>query len=167
MRVPPFHQSATWQKFFFGAVCGAIGSWLLFLFMFGHMQEEQAKTIREQKEKIMDLENEKSIWQEEFKKLNEKNLELLTVQEIIVKVTNGEKYKLDGLSIFEVEEKIKENIGMVLAKDLNLVFNSRELLKKVVEYTPVKINDKRYRAVIKEMIIYTTLTIQIELVLDP
>ena len=130
------------------------------------MQEEQAKTIREQKEKIMDLENEKSIWQEEFKKLNEKNLELLTVQEIIVKVTNGEKYKLDGLSIFEVEEKIKENIGMVLAKDLNLVFNSRELLKKVVEYTPVKINDKRYRAVIKEMIIYTTLTIQIELVLD-
>jgi len=165
MRVPSYPPSSAWQKFMFGAIIGGILSWLLFLFIFGDLQEKHAKTIKEQKERIADLEKEKAIWQEEFQKLNEKNMELLTVQEIVVKVTNGEKYRLDRLSIFEIEERIKNNISMVLAKDLNLVFNSRELLKKVVEYTPVKINDKRYQLVIKEMVIYTTLTLNVELVL--
>ena len=166
MRVPPFRHSKNWDRFFFGTVIGALLSWLIFLFMFGEMQEQQAKTIREQREMIADLEKEKKIWQEEFQKLNEKNMQMLTVQEIVVKIANGDKYKLDRLSVFEIEERIKESIGMILAKDLNLVFNSRELIRNVVEYTPIKVNDKRYRAVIKEMVIYTTVTLQLELVLD-
>ncbi|WAA10162.1 sporulation membrane protein YtrI [Fervidibacillus albus] len=166
MRVPTIHRYKNGQRFFFGTVIGALVSWLIFLYMFGHMQEEQAKTIRKQREQIMELEKEKNIWQEDFKKLNEKNKQLLTVQEVIVKIENAEKYRIDPLSVFEVEESVKEDISMVLAKDLHLVYESRDLLKRVIINKPVKINDKRYRLTIKEIVIYTTLTVHLELILD-
>ncbi|MCU9614197.1 sporulation protein [Caldibacillus lycopersici] len=163
MRVPPYYRSPNWQRVFFGVVIGAIISWCVFLFMFGKMQEKQAQTIHKQEELIAELEKEKNIWQEDYKKLNDKNLELLTVQEIVVKLTNANKYHIDSLSEFQVTEDIKEDINMVLAKDLNLVFNSRELLKKAIENRPVRINNKRYKLIIREMVIYTTLIIRIEL----
>lgn len=131
--------------------------------MFGEMQEEQSLKIQRQEDEIAQLKKEKNIWQEDFKKLNEKNLQSLTVQEIEVKIVNANKFKLDPLSVFELEEDVKENINMVLAKDLNLVFNSRELLKRAIENMPVRINDKRYQLTIKEMVIYTTLTLQLEI----
>lgn len=163
MRVPPFYNSPVFQRVFFGAIIGAIVSWLVFIYMFGEMQERQAQTIKKQEETIADLTKEKNIWQEDFRKLNEKNLESLTVQEIVVRITNANKYKLDALSKFEVEEAVKENIDMVLAKDLNLVFNAREILKRAIVNMPVKVNDKRYKLTIKEMVIYTTLEIQLEI----
>ncbi|WAA11672.1 sporulation membrane protein YtrI [Fervidibacillus halotolerans] len=166
MRLPAKRYYKNGQRFFFGVVIGAMISWLIFLFMFGHMQEEQAKTIRKQKEQILELQKEKNIWQEDFKKLNEKNKQLLTVQEVIVKIENAKKYRIDPLSVFEVEESIKEDINNLLAKDLHLVYESRDLLKKVIMNKQIKINDKRYRLIIKEMVIYTTLTIHLELILD-
>ena len=133
--------------------------------MFGRMQEEQVKVIRQQEELIADLEKEKNIWQEDFKKLNEKNKELLTVQDISIKITNGSKYKIDALSIFEVQEKVKEDISNVLAKDLHVFYTSKDLLEKVIENKPVVINDRRYQLTVRKMVIYTTLNIELELTL--
>lgn len=108
MRVPSFYRSKSFQRMLFGAVVGAILSWLFFLYVYGQMQEEQVTTIRKQQEQIANLEKEKNIWQEDFKKLNEKNKELLTVQELSIKITNASKYKIDPLSLFEAEEEIKK-----------------------------------------------------------
>lgn len=165
MRIPPYFYSRSFQRFFSGVVIGAIISWLIFLYMFGRMQEEQVKVIRQQEELIADLEKEKNIWQEDFKKLNEKNKELLTVQDISIKITNGSKYKIDALSIFEVQEKVKEDISNVLAKDLHVVYTSKDLLEKVIENKPVVINERRYQLTVRKMVIYTTLNIELELTL--
>lgn len=165
MRIPPYFYSKNSQRFFSGVIIGAFISWLIFLYMFGQMQEEQVKLIHQQEEMIADLEKEKNIWQEDFKKLNEKNKELLTVQKIAVKITNASKYKLDALSVFEVQESVKEDISNVLAKDLNNVFMSRNLLEKVIENKPVEINKRRYQLTVKKMVIYTTLDIELELTL--
>jgi len=163
MRIPPFYRFRSWQLIFFGAIIGAILSWLIFLYMYGEMQEKQVQTIRKQNEEIMDLRKEKKIWQEDFQKLNEKNQKLLTVQEIYIKVVNADKYKLDSLSVFEIEESIKEDISMVLAKDLSLVYSTRELLERTIENKPVKIKDKRYKLQVKNMVFYTLLTIEVEI----
>ncbi|WP_062355134.1 sporulation membrane protein YtrI [Bacillus kwashiorkori] len=163
MRIPPFYRLPTFQRFFFGMVLGALVSWLLFLYMFGSYQEEQTKKIAEQKNLIEELEREKRIWQEDFRELNEKNKKLLTVNEIKVKISNAHKYNLDLLSKVKAEESVKEDINMMLAKDLSLVAKSTDLLKKVIENKILKINDKRYRLQIKQITIYTTLTIQLEL----
>lgn len=163
MRIPPYFYSRNFQRFFSGIIIGAIISWLIFLYIFGHMQEDQVKLIHKQEERIADLVKEKDIWQEDFKKLNEKNKELLTVQSISLKITNASKYKIDAFSVFDTQEKIKKDISNVLAKDLTIVYNSRELLEKTIENKPVKLNGRTYQLTVTNMVIYTTLHIEVEL----
>lgn len=163
MRIPPYYEKRPWQLFFFGAVIGGIISWLILLFLYGELQERQAATIQMQKEQIQSLEKEKDIWQEEFKKQNEQGNETLTVQTIEVKIGNADKYKIDALSKYEAEEAIKEDIQTLLARDLEFVYNSRDLIKKTIENKPIKINDKRYKLVVTEMMIYTNLLIQLDI----
>jgi len=163
MRIPPYYRKPTWQQFFAGMVIGGIISWMIFLFIFGEWQEKYSKEIQTQKDQITDLINEKTIWQEEFKKLNKENMQKLTVQTIYIKIINKDKYHLDQLSVFEIEEEIKADIRMMMAKDIDTVYNSRELIKKIIENKTIKVNDKRYNLKIRQMMIYTTLSIELEI----
>jgi len=163
MRIPPYYHYPSWQRFFAGVIIGGIISWLIFLYMFGVLQEEQAKIIKKQQDEIVDLEKEKQIWQNDFAELNKKNKELLTVHEIKVKIINYERFNIDPLSIYEKEEEVKEDLSMMLAKDLEFVFKSRDLLKRVIQNKTIKINDKRYSLEINELFIYTTLTVHLEI----
>ncbi|MBB6445697.1 sporulation membrane protein YtrI [Bacillus benzoevorans] len=165
MRVPPYYQKPTWQQFSAGVLIGACVSWFIFLYIYGEWQEEYSKEITKQQTTIHKLENEKMIWQEEFKNLNKENLHKLTVQSIYIKIKNKDKYDLDQLSIFQMEDGIKKDIGMMIAKDLDTAYNSRELIKKIIENKVLPVNDKRYKCKITEMTIYTTLSIEIELMI--
>jgi hypothetical protein len=166
MRIPPYYHKPTWQHFFAGIAIGGVISWGIFLYIYGVWQEDQAKKIQKQKETIEELKGDIQIWQEEFKALNKKNIEQMTVQEIKIKLDNAEKFNLDPLSVYQLENKVKDDIRMVIAKDLDTVYKSRELLRRAIENNVVKINDKRYRLEIKEMFIYTTLSITVEMHLD-
>ncbi|MCM3122704.1 sporulation protein [Mesobacillus sp. AQ2] len=167
MRVPPYYRKPEWQRFFSGAAVGALVSWVLFLYMNGAWMEKHAKTIEQQKDEIADLKSDIEIWMEDYEELNKKNQEKLTVQEIKVKIVNDKKYKqLDTLSIYEIEEETKGQLNMLLAKDLDSVFKSRELITKVIENKSIRISDKRYKLKIKSMVIYTSVSILVEISLD-
>ena len=163
MRIPPYYRKPTWQHFIAGMAIGGIICWFIFLYIFGEWQEDYSKKIKTQQNQIMDLKKEKTIWQDEFKKLNKESRDKLTVQTIYIKITNKEKYHLDSLSVFEMEDKVKEDIGMMMAKDIDTVNNSRELIKKIIENRTIQMNDKRYKLKVTEMTIYTTLSIEIEI----
>ncbi|MFK9091194.1 sporulation membrane protein YtrI [Bacillus salipaludis] len=163
MRIPPLYRRPAWQRFFAGMAIGGAISWCIFLYIYGVWQEENTELLRQQQENIVDLNNEKKIWQEEYKELNKRNIEKLTVQKLTIKITNSEKYKLDLLSVQETENAVHDDISMMLAKDLETVYKSRDLLKKIIENKPVKINEKRYKLKVKEMVIYTTVIIQLEI----
>lgn len=166
MRIPPYYRKPSWQRFFSGMAVGAMLSWALFLYFNGELIEKNAKVIHEQKVKIEDLEKDIKIWQDDYAELNKKNEEKLTVQEVKVKITNDKKYKLDALSIYEIEEQMKGDLNILLAKDLDSVFKSRELVTKLIENKSFRVGDKRYKLKIKSMVIYTSVTIQVELLLD-
>lgn len=166
MRIPPYYRKPTWQQFFAGMVIGGVVSWFIFLFIYGEWQEEYSKEIQTQKDEIADLKNEKTIWQEEFKKINKESKAKLTIQSIYIKIKNKDKYHLDQLSVFEIEEQVKEDIRMMMAKDIDTVYNSRELIKKIIENKTVKITDKRYKLKVTEMTIYTTLSIELEITIS-
>ncbi|MDQ0270103.1 sporulation membrane protein YtrI [Cytobacillus purgationiresistens] len=170
MRIPPYYRKPSWQRFFAGMAIGAVISWCIFVYIYGEWQEKYSLEIRSQKDTIEELTDEKKIWQEEFKKLNKENQKLLTVQEIIVKITNDDeavsKYKLDLYSLYETEDKVREDISMMIAKDINTVSQSSELIKRIIENKTHQLNGKRYRVKIKSMVIYTTLTIKVEIMLD-
>ena len=55
---------------------------------------------------------------------------------------------------------------MTLAKDIETVFKGKDLIKKIIENKTVKMNGKRYKLEVKEMIIYTTLSIRLDIKFD-
>lgn len=166
MRVPPYYHKPSWQQFFSGLILGGVISWGVFLYIFGVWQEKQANQIQKQKEEIQELKDDVKIWQEEFVSLNKKNIEQMTIQEIKIRITNYQRYDLDPLSIYQMEEGVKKEINMVIAKDLETVYKSRELLRRAIENEVIEVNNKRYRLKIKEIFIYTTLSILLEIHLD-
>jgi len=166
MRIPPYYRKPTWQQFFAGAVIGGVISWFIFLYIFGVWQEKYSQEIQKQREEIADLTNEKTIWQEEFNKANKENQKKLTVQSIYIKITNKDKYHLDQLSVFQMEDKVKEDISIMMAKDIESVYNSRELIRRTIENKTLKVNDKRFKLKVTEMTIYTTLSIDLEIEID-
>jgi hypothetical protein len=163
VRIPPYYRKPTWQRFFAGMVIGGAISWCIFIYIFGVWQEKHTALIDKQREEIVDLKEEKKIWQEEYKEINKRTIEQLTIQKINIKITNSEKYKLDMLSVSEIEDSVKDDISMMIAKDIDTVYKSKELIKKTIQNKPVKINDKRYKLQVKEMVIFTTLSIQLEI----
>ncbi|MEH7308454.1 sporulation membrane protein YtrI [Neobacillus drentensis] len=163
MRIPPLYRKPAWQRFFAGMAIGGAISWCIFLYIYGVWHEENTELIRKQAQEIVDLNDEKKIWQEEYKEMNKRNIEQITVQKINIRITNSEKYKLDSLSVLETEDSVRDDISLMIAKDIDTVYKSKDLLKKIIENKPIKINDKRYKLKVKEMVFYTNLTIQLEI----
>jgi hypothetical protein len=163
VRIPPYYRQPSWQRFFAGMVIGGAISWCIFIYIFGVWQEKHTALIDKQSEEIVDLMEEKKIWQEEYKEINKRTIEQLTIQKINIKITNWEKYKLDLLSVSEIEDSVKDDISLMIAKDIETVYKSKELIKKIIQNKPVKINDKRYKLKVREMVIFTTLSIQLEI----
>ncbi len=166
MRVPPYYRQPSWQRFFSGMAIGACISWCIFLYMHGVMMEKKSALISKQNKDITNLQKDIRIWQDDYRELNEKNLERLTVQEIQLKIKNWEKYDLDRLGTFEAEETIKDDLKLFLAKDLEFVYKSSDLITKIIENKVISMNGKRYRIHIASMFVYTTIHIQLELSLD-
>ncbi|MCJ7839739.1 sporulation protein [Lederbergia sp. NSJ-179] len=164
MRIPPLYRNSNWQRLFAGMAVGGCISWVIFLFMFGVMQERNSVIIKEQANKIHELQSDIKIWQDDYKELNEKNEEMLTIQKIKVELTNYEKYDItDSQSIYTIEEAIQEDLRPLLAKDLATVYKNKEMIEKTIENKVVKINGKKYEFVIREIHYYTTIHIEAEL----
>ena len=163
MRIPPYHRLPTWQRFFAGAAIGGLISWMIFFYMYGVQQEKQIRTIHDQKEEIKDLQEEIAIWEQDYKQLNQKNEEILTIQEVDVTITNGKLYSLDQLSIAEAEDVIEDDLSALLAKDVVSVYNGKLLLKKSIENKIVTINKKQYTLEVTEIMFYTKMNIEAKL----
>ncbi|WP_150222998.1 sporulation membrane protein YtrI [Bacillus atrophaeus] len=163
MRVPQLYRKPGWQRFFAGMMCGAVISWVIFLFTYGTFQEEQVTLIAEQQEHVKDLNNQISIYQEDLHKLNEDNKKMLLIQSVDVKLLNSEKYKISQPDKTKFEEHIKDDISEVITKDIESVYKTKELLKRTIENKIYTINEKKYEAEVKELIIYTRLTVEIEI----
>ncbi|PLR98128.1 sporulation membrane protein YtrI [Bacillus sp. T33-2] len=167
MRIPPYYRKPAWQRFLSGMAAGGVASWFVFLYINGATIEKLSKKIDEQKHDIENLQNEKKIWQEEYKLLNKKNEEKMTVQEVKVKILNWEKYRLDTYSVFQSEEEINDLISkFLIAKDLETVFKSKDMVMKIIENKSLKINNKRYKIEVKSFFIYTSISIQLDIHLE-
>jgi len=166
MRIPPYYRKPSWQRFFSGMAIGACLSWCIFLYMHGVIIEDKSAEINKLKSDLETEKNNVKIWQEDYKALNEKNLKQLTIQDIKVKIINSGKYDLDSLAVYQAEEDIKEDLNYFLAKDLEFVYKSRDLISKVIKNKVIRLNGKRYRLKTTSTFVYTTVNIQLELQLD-
>lgn len=163
MRIPPHYQQPTWQRFFAGVAIGAIISWGVFLFIFGVIQEDHRTTINEQNIMIQKLKKEIEIYQEEYSKLNEEAQQKMTVQEINVHLTNGEKYLPKDFYINGIEENVKKDLSDLIAKDIESVYSNHTLIEKTIENKNIPIDGKNYRLRMTKFMVYTTIYIEVEI----
>ncbi|WP_224752392.1 sporulation membrane protein YtrI [Metabacillus arenae] len=163
MRIPPYYRRPGWQRFFAGVVIGSVISWCFFLFTYVTLQEKQISQIQEQKDTIADLKQKKKIYEEDFLEYNKENLKKLTVQNIEVRITNGDKYKFTPFMTGMVKEQVKDDISDILAKDIDSVHKTRNLIKLAIENKIYPIDDKEYKVKVVEMTISTTVSIGLEL----
>lgn len=164
MRVPPYHQVRGWRRFFAGAVIGGMIGWLVFLYMFGVMQEKQIQKIMDQRKAIKYMEKKLEIWEADYQKLNEETEKKLKIQEIQITILNGGTYNLDHLSIAEAEDAIRVDLASLIAKDVETIYNGRSLLKKSIENKILDINKRRYKLDVAEIFFYTNMKIEVRLV---
>ncbi|MFY4774612.1 sporulation membrane protein YtrI [Metabacillus sp. RGM 3146] len=163
MRIPPYYRQPSWQRFFVGAFIGAIISWCVFLFTYGVFHERLVYIVHKQQDTIRGQNQRLKIWEEDIKILNKETIEKLTVNDVKVHLTNADRYDLSTLTIFKIENNVKEDISDVIARDIESVFKSRKLLKKAIENKVYKLDDKSYRLKITEMAIYTTVYVELEI----
>ncbi|AKM20051.1 sporulation protein [Anoxybacillus geothermalis] len=163
MRIPPYYQYPSWQRFFAGVAIGALISWFVFLYIFGVLQEKQVRHVNELNEQIADLQNEIRIWQEDYIHYNKEMKKKLTVQDVSVHLVNAEQYKLDSYTAFRIEDSVKEDLSHLITKDIETVYNSRELIKRAIENKTYTIHEKAYRLEIHTLTIFTLLAVEVKL----
>jgi hypothetical protein len=164
MRIPPYYEKGSWQRFLAGGVFGGLLSWVIFAYMFGVYQDTQITYISKQAEKIIKLEKDIEIWQEDYKKLNQENQKGLTIQEINVKLINSEKYKFDSFRTYELETKARQEISHLIAKEISTIYQSEELIRKAIENKVFTIDEKDYRLEVRGIfLLYTDLRIQVSM----
>jgi len=166
MRIPPIYKRRAFKLLFVGMTFGAIISWTIFLYIYGTWQERFSIEIKTQHEQILQLQQEKKIWQDEFSKINEINKKNLTVQSIEVKIENASKFKLDSFSVFEIEEEIKSDLYSLIGKDIESIHKNRSLVKNLLDNKIIAVNDKRYKLEIKELYVYTDIKVFVHLQLE-
>lgn len=163
MRIPPHYQQPTWQRFFAGAAIGAIISWGVFLFVYGVNQEKHSTIINEQKQIIQELKNDTKIYQEEYTKLNKKAQEKLTIQEIKVHLTNGDRYLFKDFRVKSIENKVKEDLNDLIAKDIESISSSHLLIERTIENRIFPFEGKKYKLEMTKLLLHTTLYIEVEI----
>ncbi|MGM0874889.1 MAG: sporulation membrane protein YtrI [Bacillota bacterium] len=163
MRIPPHYQQPTWQRFFAGAAIGAIISWGVFLFIFGVIQEEHKTKIDKQQLDIQKLERNIEIYQEEYTKLNKEAQQKVTIQNIEVHLTNGDKYLFKDFMIKNIEEKVKKDLSDLIAKDMESVYSNHILIERTIENKIFKIDEKEYKLEMTKFMLFTTISIEVEI----
>lgn len=163
MRIPPLYLQATWQRFFAGVFIGAIISWIVFLFIYGELREAEYKLALEQQDKISKLEDKIAVWEEDYNKLNQKNQQLLTIQDITIKFSNEKTYKIDTLSKHTLEEGVYEELKHLINKDIETVAKNKEILMNAIENKTFRIDNKTYTVRVKQLIIFTTVDVLLEI----
>lgn len=163
MRIPPLYRLPSWQRFLSGMALGGIISWMIFVYMFGTMQEKQSALINEQVSEISELEKEMEFWQGEFKKLNEELEKELTVQEIEVYIKPNNKIDLTRLQKGQIADQLKEHLNVVKAKKLETVSESKDLLRKAIESKVFTVDSKKYRLRVIYLELLTTIYIEVSI----
>ncbi|MGX2960862.1 sporulation membrane protein YtrI [Peribacillus sp. JNUCC 23] len=163
MRIPPLYRKSTWQRFFVGVVIGALISWFVFLYMHGVLQEKQINKIHKQSQTIRDMSAKIEIWEKDYNRLNKEAEKKLLIEDVKVVVLNGKQYHLDLLSVAEAEEVIEDDLTSLIAKEVETVYKSKNLLKKSIENKVIEINKKSYRLEVVEIFFYTTMNIEVKL----
>ncbi|HHW37177.1 MAG TPA: sporulation protein [Bacillales bacterium] len=162
MRIPPFYQLRSWQRFLAGVAVGTFLGWLVFLYMYGHVHDKQINLLMEQKAKIQDLEEQKAIWQKDYEKFNEETKKKLIIEDIKIHFTNEKKLMLNEFTKFNLREAIKRDINSLIKLDVETVSKNNQLIIKTIENKVITIEGQKYQMKVEQLHLFTRLDLYLK-----
>ncbi|NEU29887.1 hypothetical protein GN156_03735 [bacterium LRH843] len=167
MRIPPLIERTGWQRFFGGVIIGILIGWGFFIYQYGQVYEglmyrlsRQEALITEQQKNIDQLRSNEI-------KLNEENQKKLTIQQIELSFVNDRKLRLSQLTLFELKQQAINEVQFVVRKDIETVANMKDLLIRTLENKVFEVGENQYKLNIKEIYLFTTLHLYVEVILIP
>ncbi|WP_062233857.1 sporulation membrane protein YtrI [Fictibacillus sp. FJAT-27399] len=164
MRIPPYFNRKGYQRFFSGIMLGFIIGWLFFLMQYGMTVEHYVSTIKEQSHHIADLKEQIAQWKSTYEKSNEDNEKKLRVQKIKVFVTNNHTLKLSQLTIYEISESVQDQLENLLGEDIESIYKTRMLLYKAIENKNYVVDGEKYKVVVDQLFLYTTVEVHVKII---
>lgn len=162
MHIPPYYKKPSWQRFFVGAVCGGIIAYVILIYMYGSMYESLLEENKQLKSRVSELTLQNEALTKDKEDLTEKTNKALVIESIEIDIDNWEKYKMDRLTVYELEELIKEEINHLIGEKVSIVAESDFLLERAIENKSYKLNDVIYYFNISKMTISETLKLTLE-----
>lgn len=157
MRIPPYYQLTSVQRFLAGVFIGAVIGWLTFLFMFGQIQDKQINLILKQQTIIRQLEDEKEIWQKDYENWNAESKKKLTIEEINIYFTNEKKLLLNEYIKYKLQEAIRTDIKSLIKMDIESVSKNNELIINTIENKITTIEGQKYKMKVQQLHLFTRL----------
>ncbi|WP_099158751.1 sporulation membrane protein YtrI [Virgibacillus ndiopensis] len=160
MHIPPYHKKESWQRFFVGALIGAVIAYCIVMYMYGSMYEKLFGENLNLQSKITELKNQN----EALKDLDEKSKEEMTVEKIEIDIINNkdEELHMDLLMKQQLEELIKEEIKQIVGQSVSTIADSDKLLESTIENKEISIDELTYSFVVKKMVVTKNVKIEVE-----
>ncbi|MFD1171310.1 sporulation membrane protein YtrI [Oceanobacillus picturae] len=158
MHIPPYHKKKTWQRFFAGSLVGGIIAYIIFIFMYGTMYENQLKENLELTSQVNDLKNQNKALLKDTENLKTP----VTVSVIDITIENAEEISLDSLVVPKLEELVKEEISHITGQSVSIVEEIDQLLISAIVNKEYTIDDIRYQFTVRMLVISETVKVFLE-----
>ncbi|SES07488.1 hypothetical protein SAMN04487944_11736 [Gracilibacillus ureilyticus] len=165
MHIPPLYKRPGWQRFLAGSVIGAFIAYFIFVFMYGEMQEKWIEENLALRGELLELKETHNALVENHRLLDEQAKEGIEIKEITIQFTNLETFKIehDRIMIQQLNEAVKQEANQMIGLNLDQISNSTDLLIRAIENKTIIIDDFKFRAKVRKMIVTETLQLSIEL----
>ncbi|MFU0788379.1 sporulation membrane protein YtrI [Cerasibacillus sp. JNUCC 74] len=159
MHIPPYHKKVTWQRFFVGAMVGAVIAYCILIYMYGTMYEALLIENHELNNKVSQLRSQNESLLEDNDELNERSAKQVSIESISLSIENAETLRMDRLIVGKLEELVQEELKHVIGKDLTIIAESDRLLISTIENKTFTVEDFSYTLSIRKLIISNNIKI--------
>ena len=102
----------------------------MFLTIYGVSRDRELEEVRIANDKLEKANLQISAWQEDVKALNKEMKQHLIIQNVKVKLVNGNRYKVNSVVEYNIQKSVDEEAQHLIAQDIESAYRSQGYLKK-------------------------------------
>ncbi len=169
MHIPPYHKRPSWQRFLAGVAIGTIIGYIIFIYMFGELQEKWIEENLALRGDLQDLNQSYENLRKNHETLDQQTKEGMQVSEINIEFLNLKELNIDTdrIMIQQLEEAVRTEAAHAVGKSIDEIADSIDLLIATIENKTINIDDFRFQAEIERIIVSETLYLSIQLKIAP
>ncbi|WP_208592251.1 sporulation membrane protein YtrI [Gracilibacillus suaedae] len=165
MHIPPYYKRPSWQRFLAGVAIGTIIGYIIFIYMFGELQEKWIEENLALRGDLQDLRQSYENLRKNHEALDQQTKKGLQVGEINIEFLNLEELNIDSdrIMIQQLEDAVRTEASHAIGKSVDEIINSIDLLISTIENKTINIDDFRFQAEVRRIIVTETVYLSIEL----